>query len=194
MKLPPGAQPLHSRKFAIFNKNKPFSGPVASNFCRWRIGPAWDNLSILAVDVGAPIRGESVRGWEGRWHVMSRLRRATKRHRCEHYTAGAPIRSLVIVSIVLASAAFVRADEAMEPLSEPATESGLVLPLPNSTPLSASQDNLLSQRSTFSTIDDSTTGAQGQPIPVPLPPGVWSGVIGLVAVVIARSRWKMRRA
>ena len=66
---------------------------------------------------------------------------------------------------------------------------GLVLPISNPLPLSTG--------SGF----DPATGATYQlgavppaPIPVPLPPGLAMGAIGLVAAGIARYRWNARRA
>lgn len=80
-----------------------------------------------------------------------------------------------------------------ESLSNPVSGTGLVLPISNPLPLAAQQPDIFHD-SSFSTLAGDFDGVPVEPIPVPLPPGVATGMIGLVAAAIARYRWRLRRA
>lgn len=131
---------------------------------------------------------------------MSRLRRATT----IAYSGGLPrprfLFNLALVSalVVGGTNAFGSDDQSVpsvvtESLSNPISGTGLVLPISNPIPLAAQQPDLFHDES-FSTVESDFNGVQIEPIPVPLPPGFATGLIGLVAAAIARYRWRLRRA
>ncbi len=132
---------------------------------------------------------------------MSRLRRATTIS-----FSGKLFRPISLVNFVFVSAlcvggssAFAVEDQSAGPSlitgswSDPLYGAGLVLPISNPTTPESERSELF-RDSSFSTLSDDFGATPVEPIPVPLPPGAATGLIGLVAAGIARYRWKLRRA
>lgn len=131
---------------------------------------------------------------------MSRLRRATTKSFSGKTFCPSVLFNFTLASVLFAggSFAFGADDQSGSPLladslSNPISGSGLVLPISAPIPLAAHQRDLLPD-SSFSPLSDGLGAVPVEPIPVPLPPGVATGMIGLVAAAIARHRWKLRRA
>lgn len=133
--------------------------------------------------------------------MKSRTRRATSmkcfqslhRQPVINLTVGLAVTAALLVGTCTASAA-----EDVEPstatdqlfLSDSQYESGFILPLDD--PRLGVDQPTFEPAVRLTGLSGDTESAE--PIPVPLPPGVATGMIGLAAVAIARYRFKLRRA
>ncbi len=131
---------------------------------------------------------------------MNRLRRATTISSAGLAVCPTFLFNLALISAITAcgSSAFAADDQSSsllftESLSNPISGTGLVLPICYPMPLAEQQSDML-RESSFATLSGGYGDSPVEPIPVPLPPGVATGMIGLCAAAIARYRWKLRRA